>query len=199
MTNFLPFDGPVYDFFKNHYDNLRKEFFNEIYTSTQFDKPNYIRNNGVQLYNGKIDIIPLKLYRNLLDHNERRIANWADPNELYRYPLLRKNPDLYNKLFYFKKLLDTFENEIDQLFFNVAYPGSNLSYHYGVSKHAWRVHICFQNNIGFTFDIGGELKKWKEGIENSFKFDDGNLLHGVLYEDLGDNTPRIVCILDIKK
>lgn len=199
MTYFLPFTGEIADYYTKYYDELKSEFFEHVMPIDRPAKPKYIRKNGVLLYDGRIDIVAFKLTKTLLDENELRLTGWTDKPDLYRYPFKNRYPEVYSKLTRWQDFLNTFENSIEQCFFNIAYPKANLSYHYGVSKHAWRAHICFQTNPSFTFDIENEKKKWEEGMEHSFMFDDGNLWHGVDYEEMNIERPRIVSILDIKK
>ncbi len=199
MKHILPFDGPIADFMRENYQTLKDEFFNYGMSPFVFPKPKYIRDNGVLLYSGKINIIPLKLAKVLLDRNERIAANWVTDEATHRFPVKTRRPDDYAKMVTWDKMLTEFENEIEQVFFNIAYPGASLSYHYGVSKHCWRAHVCMQENQGFTFVIEDEQTKWFEGMDHSFKFDDGNLWHGVEYVEINDATPRIACIIDYKK
>jgi hypothetical protein len=197
MSHYIPFTGPIADYIRANYDLLESEFFNTIEPVPRSAKPRYIRNNGKVLYGGKIDIVAIKLARVLLDEHEQRITNWTDADETYRYPFKKRHPGVTINAW--DNLLNTFEDSIEQCFFNFMYPPATLSYHYGISKHCWRVHICLQENQGFTFDVGGEKHKWTKGMDNAFMFDDGNLFHGVTYEDVNIEQPRIVFILDIKK
>jgi hypothetical protein len=197
MSHYIPFTGPIADYIKINYDLLESEFFNNIECLPRGAKPRYIRNNGKILYGGKIDTVALKLARVLLDQHEQRLTNWTESTETHRYPFKKRYPN--HNINAWNNLLNTFEDSIEQCFFNIMYPPATLSYHYGVVKHCWRIHICLQENQGFTFDIAGEKHKWTKGIDNAFMFDDGNLFHGVTYEDVNVAQPRIVCILDIKK
>lgn len=197
MSNFLPFQGPIFNYFKENYDSLKEEFF-KYGLNFDHEKPNYPFKDKKNLYSGNIKVIPFKLTWFLLDKYERDLAGWHD-NDIYKFPFKKKFPKLFLEMKTWSNLLLTFEDSIEQCFFNVAHPGALLQYHKGVSNHCYRAHICFQNNPGFIFDIGGEKRAWSEGIENSFMFDDGNILHGVLYNHHEDTTPRIVCILDIRK
>ena len=61
-------------------------------------KPKYIRNIGVLLYDGRIDIVAFKLTKTLLDENELRLTNWTNNPDLYRYPFKNKNPEIYSRL-----------------------------------------------------------------------------------------------------
>lgn len=198
MSYYLPFNGPIADYMREHYDELSQQFF-EHALGTPNDKSQYVRKNGLMLYKGSIKVVALKLCRKILDENERRIAAWPEGGPEYRTPFPSLHLSKYQKMTRWDDFLKKFDNQIEQCFFNIAYPGASITYHYGVAKHFWRTHVCFMENPGFTFDIQGELRKWKEGMDNSFMFDDGNLNHGVLYEEMGVENPRVVCILDIKK
>lgn len=184
---------------RENYVDLEKEFLKHIYPLERYEKPRYIRKNGVLLYQGRIDLVPLKIARILLDDNELRAAGWTDETELYKFPFKKRYLEQYEKLVTWNKLLETFSDSIEQLFFNIAFPNATLSYHYGVTKHCWRAHVCLQENPGFKFVIEDESKGWVKGMDNAFVFDDGNLWHGIEYQDSGIETPRAVCIIDYKK
>jgi hypothetical protein len=199
MKHFLPFTGKIADYYTTHYDELKSEFIEHVMPMNKADKPKYTRHTGELLYDGRIDVVAFKLTKTLLDVNELRLTRWTDTHGLYRYPFKNRYPEVYDKLIRWQDFINTFDDTLEQCFFNIAYPKANLSYHYGVSNHAWRAHICFQTNPGFIFNIEGDKKKWEEGMDNSFMFDDGNLSHGVDYEEMNVEQPRIVSILDIKK
>ena len=199
MKYFLPFENEIAQYMRENYSELEREFFQYIYPLERYEKPRYIRKNGVLLYLGRIDLVPLKIARILLDDNELNAAGWTDVNESYKYPFSKRYPEQNEKLIHWNKLLETFSDSIEQLFFNIAFPEATLSYHYGVTKHCWRAHVCLQENQGFKFVIEDESKAWFKGMDDSFIFDDGNLWHGIEYTDVGDKTPRVVCILDYKK
>lgn len=199
MKYFLPFENKISHFMRENYVDLEKEFLKHIYPLERYEKPRYIRKNGVLLYQGRIDLVPLKIARILLDDNELRAAGWTDETELYKFPFKKRYLEQYEKLVTWNKLLETFSDSIEQLFFNIAFPNATLSYHYGVTKHCWRAHVCLQENPGFKFVIEDESKGWVKGMDNAFVFDDGNLWHGIEYQDSGIETPRAVCIIDYKK
>jgi len=182
----------------NNEDMLLHEFFEYIYPNTFGKKPAYIRRNGESLYTHEIKCISIKICGRILDAHEKRIVGWGQ-NEEYRYRIRDGSPEVDVKIPTWNLLISTFGDEIEQVLFNIAYPGATISYHYGISKHCYRAHWCLQNNEGFVFDIEGEKKKWKEGTDNIFKFDDGNVNHGVVYEESNNSKPRIVCLIDIKK
>lgn len=199
MKYFLPFNNDIAQYMRENYASLEREFFEYIYPLERYEKPRYIRKNGVLLYLGRIDLIPLKIARILLDENELTTAGWTDENELYKFPFSKRYPEQNLNLVTWNKMIETFSDSIEQLFFNIAFPGATLSLHYGVTKHCWRAHVCLQENPGFRLVIEEESKSWFKGMDNSFVFDDGNLWHGIEYEENNVKTPRVVCIIDYKK
>lgn len=194
---FKKFQSPLIDYIAENYDVLKNDFFENIATSKLVaNKPGYKFLDGVtDLYKGKILSAALKLSTIALDDDERRIMNWS-PEEKYRYNWTRLTPPLSGPWVDFVK---KFDNQLEQMFFNVAFPGAAITAHKGISTSYFRVHICLQENQGFVFDIEGEKKHWYEGAGNAFAFDDGNLRHGVNYTEINEIRPRIVAILDVKK
>jgi len=148
------------------------------------------------LYSNKILSKALKLYFGLLDESERKQLCWFPNMHEYRNPFHAERPYLAPT---WKAFIHIFDSVLEQCLFNVAYPGATLSKHHGVSNHCYRLHLCLQENQGFTFRIEDEFRKWKEGPENMFYFDDGNLEHEILYEESKNPQPRIVAVFDIKK
>ena len=69
MTHFLPFTGKIADYYKNHYNELKSEFIEHVMPMNKADKPKYMRNTGVLLYDGRIDVVAFKLTKTLLDVN----------------------------------------------------------------------------------------------------------------------------------
>lgn len=201
MSNFITgLQGdPIADFLVSKYEDLHYEFFNYIATLPWTNKPQYTRpTTKGKLYDGQIKALAVKLSRTLLDRDELRLTNWTDDLTPFRYPLQTRFPGVPAFIPTWYTLLDF--SEVEQIFFNVAYPPATLSYHYGVSSHCWRYHLCLQNNAAFSFDLGGETKPWVEGPSGLFKFDDGLIKHGVLYDPSKvEQQPRIVAILDVKK
>lgn len=154
----------------------------------------------------------MKLANKAIDDDERKFIGWK-PTDEYRYTYrsakidVDKETGIRNYTYLggnwikspWADLVDKFDDQLEQMFFNIAYPGAKITPHLGIANSYFRVHICLQNNSGFVFDIAGEKKRWSEGVEGSFAFDDGNLRHGVYYDDRGETQPRIVAILDVKK
>jgi hypothetical protein len=194
---YKPIRGEIIDYLTDHYDELRKDFFENIVKSKVVDtKPGYKFPDGVtDLYNGTIISAGLKLSAIAVDKDEREILNWT-PGERYRHSYDKFTPKVTGPWVDFVKKYD---HMLEQVFFNIAYPGATITPHRGINSSYFRVHICLQENQGFYFDIEGEKKHWYEGIENAFAFDDGNVKHGVFYEEKNNPQPRIVVILDIKK
>jgi hypothetical protein len=193
---FKEFKSPIMDHIRDNYQALCDDFYNNISNSQLMaNKPAYTFADGVtELYKGKILSAGLKNAKFSLDADEQRIMKWNE--EVYRRNWLRCRPQVTGP---WVDLITKFDDEIDQMFFNIAYPGASITRHKGVANSYFRVHVCLQTNSGFIFEIAGEQKPWLEGAENAFAFDDGNLRHGVLYEDRGETQPRVVAILDIKK
>lgn len=200
MKHILKFDGPIADYVELHYDKLVSEFYQFAYDTARTPKPNHIRINDRLFYAGQIDVVGLKIARSLLDPNELNFTKWTHDPTQYRYPTKFKDPVNSAKMVTWNEMMSTFEDIIEQLFINIANPGADIGFHYGVKTYCWRAHICFQENPAFKFHIEDEETAWIEGMENSFKFDDGNVLHGVKYNQaLCNGLPRIVCIIDYKK
>jgi hypothetical protein len=195
--HFKQFDSPIMDYIKQNYQLLKNDFFDNVSQSLLLaNKPGYKFLDGVtDLYKGKIHSVGLKNSRVALDADEQRIMNWK-PTEEYRHNYRRITPNLAGP---WVDLVNKFDDQLEQMFFNIAEPGASITPHRGIHTRYFRVHICLQTNAGFCFDIEGEKKSWLEGAENSFAFDDANRRHGVSYTDYGDNTPRVVAILDVKK
>lgn len=201
------------DYINERYDNLKTDFFENISKSQIVgQKPWYLFGDGVtSLYQGKIQSAAMKLANKAIDDDERKFIGW-NPSDEHRYNYRAATVTIdgagirhynYRGDNWIKSpwadLVDKFDNQLEQMFFNIAYPGAKITPHKGIATSYFRVHICLQNNTGFVFDIEGERKRWSEGVDGSFAFDDGNLRHGVDYEDRGETQPRIVAILDIKK
>lgn len=198
----------------DRWPQMKQDFFDNISQSPIVGKkPWYTFGDGVtNLYNGKILSGALKLSTIALDDEERKFIGWAH-DEKYRYNYraadIKVDPETGVRTRTYKggnwlkspwaEFVDIFDQQLEQMFFNIAYPGATITPHLGISNSYFRVHICLQNNDGFVFDIAGERKRWAEGPENNFAFDDGNLRHGVHWEDVGNINPRIVAILDVKK
>lgn len=200
MSNFLLMgNSPIYYFIKENQENLLREFFEVLYPSLHGDKPGYIRpTTGLPLYTDTIKCISMKLCKRLLDQSELQFVGWLDENG-YRHNIRMFYPEINKEIPTWNKLLDEFSNDIEQCLFNIAYPGASISQHVGIDNHCYRAHWCLQNNEGFEFKIADESKSWHVGVDHMFRFDDGNLLHGVNYTECENSQPRIVCILDIKK
>jgi hypothetical protein len=194
---FKEFKSPMMDYIKDNYESLKQDFYTNIsHSQLMANKPAYTFADGVtELYRGKILSAGLKNANIALDDDERRIMRWQ-PHEEYRHNWLRCTPELQGPWVDFVK---RFDNQLEQMFFNIAYPGAAITPHKGIHTRYFRVHICLQTNPGFVFDIAGERKYWYEGVDHAFAFDDGNLRHGVYYEERGQSQPRIVAILDVKK
>lgn len=194
---FKKFQSPIMDYIAENYDLLKNDFFENIAKSELYkNKPGYRFVDGVtDLYKGKILSSALKLSTIALDDDERRIIRW-DPEEKYRYTWTRVTPNISGPWVDFVKKYD---DQLEQMFFNIAFPGATITPHRGITSSYFRVHVCLQENQGFIFNIEGERKHWFEGVQNAFAFDDANLLHGVEYESNAENKPRIVAILDVKK
>lgn len=183
------------DIAKN-YAQLKDDFVNNIYTNEHLlkNKPGYKFSDGVtDLYKGKILSAALKISTVALDDDERRIMNWGK-DEVYR-----RGWRLVNLKGPWADFMNKWDEQLEQVFFNIAYPGAEITPHKGIHTRYFRVHVCLQTNPGFYFDIEGEKKPWVEGPENAFAFDDANLRHGVYYNDMGVNVPRVIAILDVKK
>lgn len=196
MSYFIqPGNDNLSNFLRRHYKKLRSEFFQDIYPFIWHEKPNYMRGENL-LYSNKILSKALKLYFGLLDESERKQLCWLPNTHEYSNPFHAEHPQLAPT---WKAFIHIFDSDLEQCLFNVAYPGATLSKHYGVSNHCYRLHLCLQESQGFTFRIENEFRKWKEGPENMFYFDDGNLEHEILYEESKNPQPRIVAIFDIKK
>lgn len=200
MTNFIPLQNdPISQYIRDNYRAMRIEFFEEWFPATVSNKPQYRRTTGSMLYENTIRTSAAKLSKTLLDKKELEIVNFP-PFEKFIYPLKKNKPEIYNKMPTWAKLLDEYDNVIEQLFVNTAYPGSSISSHYGVSSHCYRLHLCLQTNPGFIFNIGDESKQWIDGPSGMFIFDDGPMFHGVEYNKLiGTSQARIVAIFDIIK
>lgn len=202
------------DWIAHRYDDLKRDFFENISQSIIVGKkPWYLFSDGVtSLYKGEIKSAAMKLANIALDDDERRYIGWH-PNDSHRYTYRKANittdPETGYRTYNYTgtnwikspwaDFVDTFDEQLEQMFFNIAYPGAQITPHLGITNSYFRVHVCLQNNSGFVFDIAGEKKQWAEGIENNFAFDDGNLRHGVEYIDRGETQPRIVAIFDVKK
>lgn len=212
--HYKKFSGPMIQWLHDHWSLLRSDFFENVSKSRVVGKkPWYVFGDGVtSLYNGKILSAALKLSNISLDDDERKFIGWGQ-NEQYRWNY--RNADIridpgtgvrtinYTGGNWLKSpwatFVDVFDEQLEQMFFNIAYPGATITPHLGISSSYFRVHVCLQTNSGFVFDIAGERRRWLEGVENNFAFDDGNLRHGVSYEDTGETQPRIVAIFDVKK
>lgn len=194
--HFKEFKSPIMEHIRDNFQLLKDDFYNNISNSQLIaNKPAYTFLDGVtELYKGKILSAGLKNANIALDDDERRIMKWG--NEEYRKNYLRCKPPVTGPWVDF---VEKFDDQLVQMFFNIAYPGASITPHLGITNSYFRVHICLQTNSGFVFDIAGEKKRWHEGVENAFAFDDGNLRHGVQYEDKGETQPRVVAILDVKK
>lgn len=211
---FKKFNSPIIDYISQHYGELRTDFFNNIASSQIVGKkPWYLFGDGVtSLYQGQILSAAMKLANKAIDDDERKFIGW-NPADEYRYTYrtakVIKDPMTgYRNYNYlggnwikspWADFIDKFDDQLEQMFFNIAYPGAKITPHKGIANSYFRVHICLQNNRGFVFDIAGEKKYWEEGPEGHFAFDDGNLRHGVDYADAGDTVPRVVAIIDVKK
>jgi hypothetical protein len=194
---FKKFNSPIMDHIRDNYDTLKGDFYDNIAQSRIVNhKPGYKFSDGItDLYRGKILSAALKNSKVALDADEQRIMNWGATEE-YRHSYRHINPSLTGPWVDF---VDKFDDQLEQVFFNIAYPGATITPHKGIHTRYFRVHICLQTNPGFYFDIEGEKKSWQEGAEYAFAFDDAHLRHGVYYHDTGINVPRIVAILDVKK
>jgi hypothetical protein len=194
---FKHFKSPIMDYIDEHYNNLKTDFFNNVAQSRLLgNKPAYTFSNGVtELYRGKIQSVGLKFSKIAIDDDEKRIMQWGD-NEEYRYNYNRAWSKLTGDWVNFVK---AFDNQLEQMFFNIAWPGATITPHKGINSRYFRVHVCLQENDGFHFDIEGEKKYWKEGVRHAFAFDDANLKHGVFYNEQHNPNPRVVAILDVKK
>lgn len=213
--HFKKFNSPIMSYIKSRYAEMKDDFFKNIATSSICgDKPWYLLgdNSTISLYNGQIKSAAMKISNIAIDDDERRIMKW-NPSEMYRYYYRRSEVtiDLENdwKVYNYTggnwldspwaEMVDIFDSHLEQMFFNIAYPGAIITPHRGIDNNYFRVHICLQNNSGFIFNINGETRKWQEGVDGSFAFDDYNLKHGVDYVDAGELQPRVVAILDVKK
>lgn len=211
---FKTFSGPIIDHLRENWTELRDDFFSNVANSKIVGtKPWYVFGDGVtSLYRGKIQSAALKLSKISLDADEKKFIGWAEDDQYrwnYRNANVTTDPDTkirnikYTGGNWLKspwaEFVDKFDDQLEQMFFNIAYPGAEITPHLGISSSYFRVHVCIQNNSGFVFDIAGEKKRWEEGVDANFAFDDGNLRHGVTYEDRGQNNPRIVAIIDVKK
>lgn len=179
-----------------NYDQLKDDFINNIYNNEYLlkNKPGYKFSDGItDLYKGTILSAALKISTVALDDDERRIMNWGKNEEYRRGWRLTKLQGPW------ADFMDKWDSQLEQMFFNIAFPGATITPHKGIHTRYFRVHVCLQTNPGFYFDIEGEKKAWQEGVDNAFAFDDANLRHGVYYNDLGVNIPRVVAILDVKK
>jgi len=195
--HFKEFKCPMMDYIRDNYDALKNDFYTNISNSQlMVNKPAYTFLDGItELYRGRILSAGLKNANKALDDDERRIMKW-DPAIEYRRNWLRCDPPLTGPWVDF---INKYDDHLEQMFFNIAYPGASITPHLGITNSYFRVHICLQTNSGFVFDIAGEKKRWFEGVDGAFAFDDGNLRHGVSYEDTGQSQPRVVAILDVKK
>jgi hypothetical protein len=200
MTHFIkPPNDPISEYLRNNYSRLKTEFFEEWFPNIRNNKPQYMMQPGKMLYENTIKISAVKLSKRLLDKTELKLINFPlDKSNIY--PMKTRMPEVYAKIPTWTSLLETYSDQIDQLFVDIAYPGASISSHYGVSAHCYRLHLCLQNNPGFIFKIEDESKAWTEGPSGMFMFDDGNLYHGVTYNsEFEFPQSRIVVILDILK
>lgn len=211
---FKPFNGPIIEYLRNNWSIMRDDFFSNVASSQIVGtKPWYVFGDGVtSLYRGKILSAALKLSKISLDADEKKFIGWAEEDQYrwnYRRADIKIDPETKMRTIKYTggnwfnspwaEFVDKFDDQLEQMFFNIAYPGAEITPHLGISSSYFRVHICIQNNSGFIFDIAGEKKRWAEGVDENFAFDDGNLRHGVTYEERGETQPRIVAILDVKK
>ena len=181
-------------------DDSHPQFYLHALTNLPSNKPNHIFEGETLLYYGQIKVQSLKLSRECISEKELKTLKWDEQNlgKIW-FKFRHFYPDSWAKMHTWQEFIRTFEDSLLQVFVNIAYPGVTLTHHYGVNKHYYRAHVCFQSNPGLLFDIEGEQRQWEEGFENSFSFDDGNLLHGIVNQPTNVDQPRIVCILDILK
>jgi Aspartyl/Asparaginyl beta-hydroxylase len=200
MSNFIKStNDPLTVFIKENYKELRHEFFEHWFPNIKRRKLMFTWDNGKVPYANEINSAALKLSDRLLDSKEREEMEKILPNAPHMYPVRDVKPEVWKNLHTWRLLLEKFDSNLEALFTNIAYPGSKIFAHRGVDNHCYRMHLCLQNNLGFTFNIGGERQQWEEGPDHMFRFDDGNITHGVEYQEAGDTTPRVVMIFDVWK
>lgn len=200
MSNFIPVtNDPLTIFIKENFAALNKEFFDVWFPNITRPKLMFTWHNGERPYENKIMSAALKLSDRLLDSKEREGMATILPIKDHMYPVRDVKPHVWKGLPTWQLLLEKFDSNIEALFVNVAYPGSVINPHTGVDNHCYRMHLCLQNNEGFSFKVGKDVQKWTTGVDGMFMFDDGNFVHSVNYEDVGDTTPRVVIIFDIWK
>lgn len=200
MTHFIPAnDDSLALFITEHYELLNSEFFNSWFPAISKPKPMFTWDNGLAPYAGEIKSSALKLSDRLLDGKERESIAKIVEIAPHMYPVKEKLKHVWDNLPTWQKLLKQYDDVIEALFVNVAYPPAQIFAHKGVDSHCYRLHLCLQNNDAFSFKIDGEEKKWEVGPQHMFRFNDGELWHGVKCAETTDFTPRIVVIFDIWK
>ena len=147
-------------------------------------------NQHNKMYKGTYKSIQLFMRDTLFDAIEKKNGNWK-PNETERI----KTTLVPFAPYHFKYILK-YKDIIGAVNYNISYPGSRLSHHYGLDKDYIRLHYCIIESPKCVFDIENWRHSWKEG--EIFGFDDYYTYHGTNH-DITCDTPRSILMIDIKK
>lgn len=190
--------SPLTDSLVNNWQTIRDEFYTLLSTefnyNAVFNKINpQVKHdpNGENhiLYNGRFNSVPVYLKRELLDRYEAK--DWPEDRKEVMYDARLKHlPFLTN-------FINEYKHIMGATTFNISFPGSLLSHHFGLSPDYLRLHLCLKEDHNCIFDIENWRHTWKEG--ELFAFDDAHVLHGTKHYSTDSSTNRIILLIDIKK
>lgn len=191
--------NPLSNFLIKNYSHIKAEFygllkgeFNYVPDQPVADKPNaevegYSGTHS--LYKGLFNSVPLYIRREIIDEYEA--VGWQEDVKEKVYERRIQN------LGYLKYFINEFKPVIGGVTFNISFPGSNLSHHFGVNSDYLRLHMCIKEDPGCFFDIENWKHCWKEG--ELFGFDDAWVLHGTRHFTSLAKGTRIIMLIDVKK
>lgn len=161
----------------------------KLYVDPDTSKINKTNQYG-KMYKGTYKSIQLFMRDTLLDDIEKEDGKWK-PDEKVRIRLQLE----YVAPYHFK-YIGNYQSIIGAVNYNISYPGSRLSHHYGLDKNYIRLHLCIVESSKCVFDIENWRHSWKEG--EIFGFDDYYVFHGTNH-DITCKQPRSILMIDMKK
>lgn len=147
-------------------------------------------NQHGKMYKGLYKAINLFARDTLLDDIEKKNGNWKpDEKVRIRTSFTKFAPKHFEFILRYKDI-------IGAVTYNISYPGSVLTHHYGLDSNYIRLHICVIESKDCIFDIEGWKYEWKEG--DIIGFDDYYSFHGTKHDKNSEN-PRAILMVDMLK
>jgi hypothetical protein len=194
------YDHPLSISLRKNYQTIIDEYF-QLSEKFLGIKPNNLmgiqinqdESNGEELYTGRINSVFTRVAAETCSESELN-AVWGSTIES---KLAANNRFAQKQLLTptLEKIIEPYLNNIGCVGFNLMYPSTKLSMHYGmISKYA-RFHLGLICDPEAKFHVKGyPPRAWEPG--KVWCFDDGDAFHGTVHNG---TVPRLILIVDLDR